>query len=100
MRILLAAILGAAVSVAAPLRFHQSGFSASPEGWTTSGYDYPTYVMDPDGEILSQARERGQAAITTVDLNRRYTDPHLGDMRGRRMKEKRVDVGQPLPGLN
>lgn len=65
----------------------------------TSGYDYPTYVMDPDGEVLSLAQQQGQAAITTIDLNRRYTHPHLGDMRGRRMKEQRVDVKSPLPGL-
>jgi predicted amidohydrolase len=65
-----------------------------------SGYDYPTYVMDPDGEILSMAQKNGSAAITTVDLNRRYLDPHLGDMHGRRMKELRLDVKPPLPGFD
>lgn len=58
----------------------------------TSGYDYPTYVMDPDGEILALAREQGSAAIATLDLNRRYADQWLGDMRGRFMKELRSDV--------
>ncbi|MGH9673802.1 MAG: carbon-nitrogen hydrolase family protein, partial [Bryobacteraceae bacterium] len=48
----------------------------------TSGYDYPTYVMDPDGEVLTSA-EHGQAAVTTIDLNKRYLHTHLGDMRGR-----------------
>jgi predicted amidohydrolase len=57
-----------------------------------SGYDHPTYIMDPDGERLSQARHRGEAAIATIDLNRRYLDPFLGDMRERRPKELRVDV--------
>ncbi|MCC6536795.1 MAG: carbon-nitrogen hydrolase family protein [Bryobacterales bacterium] len=57
-----------------------------------SGYDYPTYVMDPDGEILALAREEGAAAVATVDLNRRYADQWLGDMRGRFMKELRSDV--------
>jgi predicted amidohydrolase len=64
-----------------------------------SGYDYPTYIMDPDGEILSQAQQRGAAAIFTVDLNKRYLESHLGDMRGRRMKELRLDVKPPLPGF-
>ena len=57
-----------------------------------SGYDHPTYIMDPDGERLAQARQRGEAAIATIDLNRRYLDPFLGDMRERRPKELRVDV--------
>ena len=58
----------------------------------TSGYDYPTYVMDPDGEILAIAREDGSAAVAAVDLNKRYVDKWLGDMRGRLMKELRSDV--------
>src|SRR5204863_1634535 len=64
-----------------------------------SGYDYPTYIMDPDGEILSAAQKDGSVAVTTIDLNRRYLDPHLGDMHGRRMKELRLDVNPPLPGF-
>ena len=58
----------------------------------TSGYDYPTYLLDPDGEIVAQAQEQGQAAVATLDLNRRYVDPWLGEMRGRFMKEMRVDL--------
>ena len=65
----------------------------------TSGYDYPTYVMDPDGEILSQAPRDGSAAVVSVDLARRYRDPWLGDMHSRRMKELRLDVPPPLPGF-
>jgi len=64
-----------------------------------SGYDHPTYIMDPDGERLSVAQKRGTAAIATVDLNRVYGDPWLGDMHGRRMKELRLDVQPPHPGL-
>lgn len=56
-----------------------------------AGYDHPTYVMDPQGERLSEA-PRGKAAVATIDLNRRYRDQYLGDMRGRRPKELRVDV--------
>ena len=58
----------------------------------TSGYDYPTYVMDPDGEILAIGREDGSTAVAAVDLNKRYADQWLGDMRGRFMKELRTDV--------
>jgi predicted amidohydrolase len=58
----------------------------------SSGYDYPTYVMDPDGEILALARENGSLATATIDLNRTYADKWLGDMRGRFHKELRTDV--------
>ncbi len=58
----------------------------------TSGYNYPTHVIDPNGEILATAAADGAAAIVTVDLNRRYVDPWLGHMRARFMKELRLDV--------
>ena len=61
--------------------------------------NYPTYILDPDGEVLAQARERGTAAITTIDLNRRYIHPHRGDMRQRYVKELRLDVPAGEPGL-
>jgi len=44
-----------------------------------SGYDYPTYVMDPEGEILSraskEAKPRSPPSISTSDtriLTRRH----------------------------
>ena len=58
----------------------------------TSGYNYPNSVLDPDGEVLAIAQERGTVATATVDLNRRYVDDWLGWMRGRFMKELRLDV--------
>jgi predicted amidohydrolase len=63
-----------------------------------SGYDYPTYIMDPDGELVSRAFERGTAATALVDLSKRYTEPWLGDMRGRLMKELRGDTVVDPPG--
>lgn len=57
-----------------------------------SGYDYPTYVMDPAGEILARAREPGTAAVAEIDLNRRYAFKFLGQMRERLMREVRFDV--------
>lgn len=58
----------------------------------SSGYDFPTQVMAPDGEILSMSREQGTVVRATIDLNRRYADPWLGDMRARLRKELRLDV--------
>ncbi len=63
-----------------------------------SGYDHPTYVMDPDGKRVAQAPQRGEVALAEIDLSRRYADPWLGDMRTRRLKEIRLDVPLPLPG--
>jgi len=48
--------------------------------------------MDPDGETLAAAKEPGTAAIATIDLSRRYVDKWLGNMRGRFMRELRLDV--------
>jgi predicted amidohydrolase len=64
-----------------------------------SGYDHPTYIMDPYGERLSQAREQGSVAAATIDLGKVYRWQWLGDMRTRRMKELRMDVAVPQPGL-
>jgi predicted amidohydrolase len=64
-----------------------------------SGYDHPTYVMDPDGKRVAQAPQRGEAAVAVIDLSRRYTDQWLGDMRTRRLKELRLDVATPAPGV-
>jgi predicted amidohydrolase len=59
-----------------------------------SGYDHPTYIMDPEGTRIAAAQP-GAAAVSTIDLARRWTHPGLGDMRARRMKEWRVDVKVP-----
>jgi predicted amidohydrolase len=64
-----------------------------------SGYDFPTQIYDPDGEIIAVAPERGMAAVATIDLSRRYWHHQLGDMRARRMKELRLDIKPPVPGL-
>ncbi|MCX7603211.1 MAG: carbon-nitrogen hydrolase family protein [Bryobacteraceae bacterium] len=63
-----------------------------------SGYDHPTYIMDPDGKRVAQAPQRGELAVAEIDLARRYPDPWLGDMRTRRLKEIRMDVPMPFPG--
>ena len=58
----------------------------------SSGYDYPTSIVDPTGELLAITRAPGTVATATIDLNRRYVDNWLGDMRERFMKELRLDV--------
>jgi predicted amidohydrolase len=59
----------------------------------TSGYDYPTHILDPDGETLAIAPDAsGSVAHATIDLNRRYEEEWLGDMRGRFFHELRLDV--------
>jgi predicted amidohydrolase len=58
----------------------------------SSGYGYPTQILDPNGELLAVAREQGAVALATLDLSRRYADQWLGNMRGRFMKELRLDV--------
>jgi predicted amidohydrolase len=59
----------------------------------TSGYDYPTHILDPDGETLALAPDAsGSVAHATIDLNRRYADEWLGDMRGRFFHELRLDL--------
>ncbi|MGC8759533.1 MAG: carbon-nitrogen hydrolase family protein [Bryobacteraceae bacterium] len=63
-----------------------------------SGYDHPTYIMDPDGRRVAQAPQRGEIAVAEIDLGRRYVDAWLGDMRTRRLKEIRMDVSIPMPG--
>ncbi len=63
----------------------------------SSGYDFPTQVVDPDGQVLARAVTDGTVAVATIDLNRRYLDPWLGDMRGRLFKELRTDLPVPLP---
>ncbi|MCZ2073974.1 MAG: carbon-nitrogen hydrolase family protein [Bryobacteraceae bacterium] len=63
-----------------------------------SGYDHPTYIMDPDGEMLSKAAALPGVASATIDLNRRYQDRWLGNMKARLWKELRLDTAVDPPG--
>jgi predicted amidohydrolase len=65
-----------------------------------SGYDHPTYIMNPSGEWLAMARERGSAAVATIDLSQSLRQPNnnMGDMRNRLPKELRFDVATGIPG--
>lgn len=58
----------------------------------SAGYSFPTRIVDPDGKIIAEAKQRGTAAVATIDLARRYTNPWLGHMRDRFRKEVRPDI--------
>jgi len=58
----------------------------------SSGYDYPTEIVDPDGKTVASAPEKPGVATAKIDLNQRYTDPWLGHMRDRFFVELRADV--------
>ena len=65
-----------------------------------SSYGSPTQVLDPDGKQLALAPKVGMSAVATIDLNRRYKDPWLGDMRARMMKEYRGDISIQRPNYS
>lgn len=58
----------------------------------TSGYDYPSAVIDPDGETLTSQETNGTIAVAEIDLEKRYSDRWLGHMRGRFFRELRLDA--------
>ena len=58
----------------------------------SSGYDYPTEIVDPDGKTVASAPEKPGVATAEIDLNHRYTEPWLGNMRDRFFFELRADV--------
>jgi len=62
----------------------------------SSGYDVPSWIIDPEGKVLAAASEenesQGAIAVAEIDLNRRYVEPWLGDMRARFIKEHRDDA--------
>ena len=60
------------------------------------GYDAPSWIVDPQGKVLAEASSKGgdenAIAVAEVDLNHRYAEPWLGDMRARFVKEHRDGV--------
>jgi predicted amidohydrolase len=66
----------------------------------TSGYDIPSMILDPKGETLAASEVNGSVAVAQLDLNRRYTWQWLGEMRGRFMREVRLDVPVRRPAVD
>jgi predicted amidohydrolase len=59
----------------------------------SSGYDYPTYIMDNNGNRIAEAHERGTAAVATIDLNATHFYPDgSSDWKSRRLREYRAEV--------
>jgi predicted amidohydrolase len=58
----------------------------------SSTYGKSSLILDPDGDLLANASENGTIAVAQIDLNRRYDDAWLGNMRERFMKELRLDI--------
>jgi predicted amidohydrolase len=65
----------------------------------SSTYGEVSQILDPNGERQAGASENGTVAIARIDLNRRYDDDWLGNMRERFMKESRFDVSVRRPGF-
>ena len=63
----------------------------------TSTYGDASLIFDPNGETQAIASQDGTVAVARIDLNRRYDDPWLGNMRERFMKELRLDVPVKRP---
>ncbi len=58
----------------------------------SSGYDYATEIVDPDGKVMARAEAMPGIAMADIDLNHRYVDEWLGHMRDRFFHELRDDV--------
>jgi predicted amidohydrolase len=58
----------------------------------SSGYDFPTMIIDPSGEVLSRAAEKGSVATASIDLAKRWIDPWLGELKGRFQRESRREL--------
>jgi predicted amidohydrolase len=63
----------------------------------SAGYDVETAIIDPNGQVLHASQESGVVKTVPINLDQRFLDPHLGDMRARFHKEIRRDV--PILGL-
>jgi predicted amidohydrolase len=58
----------------------------------SSGYNFPSLLMDPLGRTLVRTEQDATVATATIDLNQRLPDEWLGDMRGRFHRELRLDL--------
>jgi predicted amidohydrolase len=65
----------------------------------SSSYGDPSMILDPKGQELAAAIDRGSAAAATLDLNRRWEWGGLGDMRQRIQREQHLEVPLKRPGF-
>jgi len=58
----------------------------------TSGYDYPSMIYGPVGETLARTEVDGTVALASIDLEKRYDEKWLGNMKARYFRELRTGV--------
>jgi predicted amidohydrolase len=61
----------------------------------TSGYDMPTFIINPLGNVIAEASREKPFISVVVDLDERIKQQWLGDMKSRFHKEWRADVEMP-----
>jgi predicted amidohydrolase len=65
----------------------------------SSGYDVESSIIDPEGEVLFETKDSGVNKVIAVNLQKRYTEWWVGDMRPRFHKEMRPYLIDPTaPG--
>jgi predicted amidohydrolase len=61
----------------------------------SSGYDVESSIIDPEGEVLFETKDSGVNKVIAVNLQKRYTESWVGDMRPRFHKEMRPYLLDP-----
>lgn len=55
-------------------------------------YDMRSFIVDPTGQVLAEATKEQPVVTVELDLNARFYQPWLGDMKTRTWKERRPDL--------
>jgi predicted amidohydrolase len=58
----------------------------------TSSYDMKSFIVDPTGAVMAEATREKPVALATLNLDQKYFQPWLGDMKNRTWKERRPDI--------
>jgi len=58
----------------------------------TSSYDMKSFIVDPTGAVMAEATREKPIALATLNLDQKYFQPWLGDMKNRTWKERRPDI--------
>ena len=58
----------------------------------TSSYDMKSFIVDPTGTVMAEATREKPVALATLNLDQKYFQPWLGDMKTRTWKERRPDI--------
>lgn len=63
----------------------------------SSGFDVESAIIDPTGAVLFSTLESGVNRTIPINLEERFLDPWIGDMRPRFHKEMRTDIPMRPP---